>query len=281
MSEMLEKIERLASAKSITDPVLIGEITDRFLNIRYLDLSEQKDYETFVPFDISRGFDLSEWKVSECTLREILTFIAMEENSEWYDIPAEDRDYFTGYFPKSACDCFMLTKLLCDKRKKNAYVNSFMSIDFRAFMKYVTDKIIKSGVISDGDIYGKREAQAASIYFRTVEYIFTARRNGSRSHEFAADSGFLLGEVLKTASDKGMAGWLCGTMPLRGFADSVRKAYLITDSLFMDCIEKNLITMSGEEKKALLAKCGAERMPAGVEPVKTFSPETGFNTKGE
>ena len=283
MSEMLEKIEELASSKSITDPVLIDDITKRFLGRRYSELAGQKDFETFVPWDIAKGLCLDERLVSECTISEILALIDMELTDDWFDPPKKDNEIFTGYFPNTASDCFIFARLLCDKRKKNAYVNQFMKIDYRAFLKYLIDHFVKNEGNAAGEAaVRKRKALIGNAYYQAMDIVFAARKSGNDLCTDGKDgSGFTVGEVLNIANKQGTAMWMCGTRPLIDYAESVRKAYLIVDSLFIDCIKRNLINMSREETRELLHKCRCAGTRSGLNIGRTVDPLIYPNTKGE
>jgi hypothetical protein len=283
MSEMLEKIERLASAGSITDPVLIEEITNKFLDIRYSEIAGLKSFESFVPWDISKGLRLNERSVSDCTIREILALIDMESFEDWYEIPKKDNDIFTGYFPNTACDCFMFVRLLCDKRKKNAYINRFFKIDYREFLKYLMDSFIKtSGKAVYEDSVRRRRAQVGSAYYQAVDLVFKAGRPDNDYHTpEKTDSGFTIGDVLDIANRQGTSMWMCGAKPLTDYAESVRKAYMTVNSLFMDCIKKNLINMSREQNRELLDKCRTSVKQSGLRIAKEYDSPADFDTKGE
>ena len=281
MSEMLEKIERLASAKSITDPGLIDEITKRFLNIRYSELGRQKGFETFVPWDLAKGLYLNERSVTECTIGEILTLINMELFDDWYEPPKKDNQFFAGYFPNTACDCFMFVRLLCDKYKKNVYANLFMNIDYMAFMRYLLDSFIKTSGNADNEAaVGRRRSQIGSAYYQAADLIFAARKAGNDPHE-KNDSGFTVGEVLNTVNKQGTAMWMCGTKPLIEHAESVRMDYLIANSLFMDCIKPNLISMDREQERELICKCRSAVKHSGLRVALKDGSLINFDTKGE
>ncbi len=283
MSDMLEKIESLASAKSITDPVMIDEITNSFLDIRYSEIAGQKGFETFVSWDISKGLHLNERSVSDCTIREILTLISMESFEDWFEIPEKDNEIFTGYFPNTASDCFMFVRLLCDKRKKNAYINRLFKIGYREFLKYLVDSFVKTGgnAVCE-DAVRRRKAQAGSAYYQAMEMVLEERKSGN---DPCADdkngAGVTLGEVLDIAVRQGTAVWMCGTIPLIDHAESVRKAYLTANSLFMDCIKMNLINMSREQARELLYKCSPDLDNSGAGTSQTLDPLIDLDTKGE
>lgn len=256
MSEMLEKIERLASVESITDPALIREIINRFLDLRYFDLAKENSVESFVPWNLTKGFTLDENKVSECTIREVLGFIYLESFNDWFDVPEPDRKIFDNSIPNTAHDCYMVSKLLCLKRRKNVYVDLFMKIDFRAFVKYLMRSLDETwGEKGKKSTIEARKVEIGNMYFMFCKYIWENDSVDLKNcDEKKTRQGFTIGDVLKKADSTGERGWMCGLVPLSKYAVSISEAYLTANRVFIDCIVKNLIAMNFGQLLELFGK---------------------------
>ena len=295
MSEILDKIESLASGKKIFDQELIGIILDTFLDLRFSEIAKNERFESFMPEDLANGLHLEKQAVSGCTVRELLVLIGMESDEEWFDIPDKDREYFDkerfsapdkdkeffrADFPNSACHCLMLAGMLSNKGKKNTTLARLMDIDYEAFLIYLGNIPVKAGLKSfdDPDMVSRRSElvkEYCHMIYLVYEYLF---KDTGMSFEQVR---FTLGDVINTAYKQGSAMWLCGIQPLTEHAKSVRRAYLIANNLFAEIMNGYLISMDRQQSDALLQKCKTAGAQAVYDICQTFDPGYGTNVKGD
>ena len=239
MSKALDLIEEAADTQSfITDPDIIRDVMDQFLNMTFLEFVGGKEGFTFITDDIVRGFDLDEEKLRDIKIADLLILIGYEPGIEYFAIPEEEH-WFHDHNPDpkfySAAHCMYLGSLIADRRKKHPVLESLWRIDFEAFIKYLRDVAAHS----DYSFKHKREMDWDLSAMNACVFNFV------EEHCKRADDKDLiavsLGTVMNNLFNVGSRPWRCECLHLGNFIWRTVNAYKLMRNIFMTGIRMNLV----------------------------------------
>ncbi len=244
MSTQLERIERIASRKMVTNPVEIADLMERFLQRSLQSLVpasvKGKTYVTILSAELARGFECMQEEVRKCSIGDILMMFSKEEMVEFFSVPPENNHEFFLNIPASAGHCLYLTGNLNNYRKNDIRLKALGSIQLFAFMSFLRTSLRAEyalGNLAQEDF----DERTHRIGYATSEIL-----KYCRDHGFTNAKEITLWNVLGTAYNEAMKPWYCHVCELTVHAEKVAKAFRIMDLIFMDCITNALVLPNAE-----------------------------------
>ena len=258
MSTQLERIERIASQKMVTDPVEIADLTEKFLQRSLQSLVPAsvrgKTYVTLLSRDLANGFECIQEEVRKCSIGDILVMFSKEEMVEFFSVPPENNHEYFLNIPASAGHCLYLTGNICNYRKNDVRLKALGSIQFFAFISVLRTALRAEYALGNLSVEDFDECTHRIGYAKSEILKFC------RDHGLTDGPTITLHDVLETAYKEAIKPWYCHVCELSVYADKVAKAFRIMDLFFMDCIANALVLPN------------AERYSRGVE-LSTIKPD--------
>ena len=252
MSEVLKAMEEMASGKSILNFDKISEIMNAILTMKFSDLAGDAYKNGFIARDIAKGFRLEAEKVSELPLKDILCIIGYEPGVSWFSIPEEDERFYKDRNDMSflsAGSCFLLGKLMLDRKDELPYVEQFMHIDYFALINYLSERMeehYKKKWLPESEII-QMSADMTNRYFETKDFVSEQNSSVDRKE-------MTVNDVILTIVDRGLRTWVCGTEPVNKYVERISKTYELMKVFFMDCIRMSVIHEDRKYFKELLKR---------------------------
>jgi hypothetical protein len=244
MSTQLEKIERIASQKMVTDPVEIADLTERFLQRSLRSLVpasvKGKTYVTILSTELAKGFKCIQEEVRNCSVGDILMMFSKEEMVEFFSVPPENNREFFLNIPASAGHCLYLTGNINNYMKNDIRLKALGSIQFLAFMSFLRTALRAEYALGNlaPDDFDERTHRIGYAASEILKFC--------REHGFTDEKEITLWNVLGNAYKDAIKPWHCHVCELTVHADKVARAFRIMDLVFMDCIANALVLPNAE-----------------------------------
>ena len=255
MSKELEKIEKLASQKYITDHEHIEKILDYVLSrpLKYFRMDKKRF--NYLKNDISTGFNTYS-RLERMPLRDILTLIGYEPGKSFFSPPDIGKRTMDSRF-NSAGHCYILALLLDSYTNRDIHIKEFMHIQLSAFTDYLHERINNDrdncliSLTSASDVF----VRVDDFKIKAVKYMENRlNTNAVRNERVRPEECFSIGDIISFALKENARSWMCSVIDIYDYASKIIDTYDLLNSLFMDAVRMPLIHSGREKFKEIMRR---------------------------
>ncbi|MBQ6967459.1 MAG: hypothetical protein IJP84_06110 [Lachnospiraceae bacterium] len=256
MSEELERIEKLARQKCITDHEHIRKILDYVLSRPLSYFQKDKKRFNYLKNELSTGFNTN-YRLEKMPLRDILTLIGYEPGKKFFDPPDTGKMIVDSRF-NSAGHCYIIALLLDSYTNRDIHIKEFMHIHLGAFTDHLHETINNdldnclisltsaSGILERVDEFKKKAVGYMSKRFDPHMIV----NEGRKPEDFLK-----LGDIIYQTLKENARSWMCSVIDIYDYASGIIDTYDLLNRLFMDAVRMPLIHSDRERFKEIMRSC--------------------------
>ena len=250
MSKELEKLEKRATQKYITD----HEHIDRIIRYMFsLPLSSLKEYGPSYEYlcdDLCRGFNIFMDQMTRISIEDALILIGYEPGNPYFDPPDRKRMDVSKKF-NAAWHSFLFADLIARLAQKNIRIKEFTHIGLNAYTDYIREKVENE--------YNNRLIPFTSccdILYKigkfkrmSAEYVMNHLKT-----ETGSEHTITLEDLIYSAFAQRGRPWVFAAKPLDMYCNEMIESYDMLNSFIMDSLRMPLIRADRERFQEILEK---------------------------
>ncbi|MCR4739501.1 MAG: hypothetical protein K5886_04480 [Lachnospiraceae bacterium] len=252
MSKELEKLEKVAAIKCITDQEHIDRIIRYMLSLPFSCFKKDESRYRYLRFDLCSGFSLCEDDLDSISVSDVLILIGYEPGNSYFNPPDSKRIYRSkGRKFNAAGNSYVLALLIDSLAKSNIRIKEFKHIGLSSYIGYLKKKV-------DEEYKNKLlPLSACSDILRRIEgfsrkardYVFTDPQPG-----IGSEGDITLGDLIYKALTVCAKSWMCSVKPLDMYCSEIIDSYDVLNRLFMDSLRMPLVPSDRERLQEIITK---------------------------